>query len=70
MDEALACHTGGRGLNPDTPKFIVLLTAWVPPPHALSLRNALTMLQREYLSQGERNHGKILAAPSVRQNMF
>ena len=81
MDKALACHTGGQGSNPNTtnvysaPILLHSLSFSLSLSLSLSLSHTHThtqcLLARapiEYLSRG-RNHCKILAAPSVRQNV-
>ena len=65
MDIALACHAGGRGLNPDTTKdFSAPIFLGTPAMCTLSHFAFCYILQCEKLSPGkqkERTHGKILA---------
>ena len=71
MDKALTWHAGSQGLNPDTTKvYGASILSGTPTLCTLSHNASHHMLHHEYLSweDKERNHGKILAATSVRQN--
>ena len=65
MDKALACHTGGLGLNLDTTKFYCApIFSRTPAMCTLSHNACCHMLQHEYLSQGrykESNHCKSIS---------
>ena len=63
MDKALACHTGGRGLNAGQDQELfcfrkIKKCAPIPPSELSLSHNACHhVLQREYLSQGGKKRG-------------
>ena len=66
MDKALACHTSGRGLNPDT---TIAYSAPILSDISLSHNTCCHVLNGEYLSQCGKKRGIMvifLAEPSVR----
>ena len=71
MDKALACHTGGWGSNPDMTKVYSILSG-TPAMCTLSHTMPVVTCSSLYTCHGggkkERNHGKILAVPTVRQS--